>query len=112
MKSQSKVICAQCAQPIETLDDLVVRGLRCGLNALHKDCYERVKGQWIYRISLDMRGSGFWALLILLNALLVSCLIAFPGSWRDLRWFFLISNVPQLAFRLAAFVAYELPLRQ
>jgi hypothetical protein len=59
-----------------------------------------------------MRGAGFWILLLLVNALLVSSLIAFPGSWEDLRWFFIISNVPQLVFRLVAFVSYELPLKE
>ena len=111
MKSESKVICTRCGNPIDALDDLEIRGLSYGIQALHSACYEKAKSQFIYRLSWGLRGRGFWSYLLMMNLLLVLCLIVFPNSWRDLRWFFLIVNVPQLFFRLVAFFSYELPLK-
>ena len=112
MRHERPVICVQCGQPIRTLDDLVIRGLNYGFHPLHKNCYEQVKSRWIYRISLNVRGWGFWVFLIAMNSILVSCVIVLPDSWHDLRWFFLIVNVPQLIFRFMAFVSCELPLQE
>jgi hypothetical protein len=112
MRQASSVICVQCGQPIGTLHDLVIRGLNFGFHPLHTNCYELVKSRWIYRISLNVRGSGFWVFLIAMNSILASCIIARPDSWHDLRWFFLIVNVPQLIFRFLAYVSYELPLQE
>ncbi len=111
MRSQSKVVCVKCGNPIEALDKLVVRGLSYNVVALHAGCYERVKSQWIYRFSLNVIGWSFWAYLIIMNLILVACLILFPNSWPDLRWFFLIVNIPQLFFRLLALISYESPLK-
>jgi hypothetical protein len=111
MKSHSNVVCVKCGNPIESLDDLIVRGLSYNVVPLHSGCYGRVKSQWIYRLSLNVIGWSFWAYLIIMNLILVICLIVMPNSWQDLRWFFLIVNIPQLFFRLLALISYELPLK-
>jgi hypothetical protein len=110
VKPAAKVLCVQCGQPIERLDDLVIRGLNYGSHPLHTACYARVKSRWIYRLSINFRGWPFWTFLLLINLLLILCLVVFPDSWQDLRWFFLIANIPQLLFRLLAYLSYELPL--
>ncbi|MFH0822588.1 MAG: hypothetical protein V2B18_07535 [Pseudomonadota bacterium] len=111
MNPSKKPICARCGQPIESLDDLVLRGLNYCVHPLHEACWDRAKSQVIYRLSLNMRGSGFWVFLAAVNALLLMCLFLFPTSWTDLRWFFPLFNVPQLIFRALAFFEYEVPLR-
>ncbi len=108
---QSPVVCVHCGLPIETLDDLIIRSISYNMHALHKNCYQSVRSKWIYKISWSLRGWPFWIYLLTMNSILVLCLLIFPDSWHDLRWFFLIVNIPQGIFRAIAFFSYELPLR-
>ncbi|AFM23576.1 hypothetical protein Desti_0853 [Desulfomonile tiedjei DSM 6799] len=53
---QSPVVCVHCGLPIETLNDLIIRGISYNMHTFHKDCYQSVRSKWIYKLPLSFRG--------------------------------------------------------
>ena len=99
------VVCVHCGEVIESRDDLVIAGKF--LHPLHEECFHQVKGALQYKMAYPVNKQGFWMTLMGVNFILAGIPLAFPGTWQDIRWFFLIWNIPMLLFRGMAYLAYE-----
>ena len=104
-KATKKVICSKCNQPIDRRADLVIAG-KIPV-PFHKQCYQTVRKRFPYLMSWPLNGPAFWRTLIGVNLLLTAMLFAFDDAWKDIRWFFLVFNLPMLIFRLLAYISYE-----